>query len=157
MSRSSVSTEKKTLKGITTRKYRVGDVSQIMAIQEALIQKKVSKKWALMVKDHLRRPEGTGFVALKENRVVGFIIGEMKGAGFGIEQSGWIEVIGVHPGHMGVGIGQTLATNLFKFFKKRGIHDIYTAVRWDAVDMLSFFKSLGFDRSTFINLIKHLD
>jgi hypothetical protein len=25
------------------------------------------------------------------------------------------------------------------------------------VDMLSFFKSLGFDRSTFINLIKHVD
>jgi hypothetical protein len=30
-------------------------------------------------------------------------------------------------------------------------------VLWDAVDMLSFFKSLGFDRSTFINLIKHVD
>ena len=157
MSRSSVSTEKKTPKGITTRKYRVDDVSQIVAIQEAIIKKKVSKKWILMVKDHLRRREGTGFVALKDNRIVGFIIGEMKGAGFGIEQSGWIEAVGVHPSYMGVGIGQALATELFKFFKKRGIHDIYTAVRWDAVDMLSFFKALGFDRSTFVNLTKHLD
>jgi len=157
MSRSSVLTEKNTLKGITTRKYRADDVSQIVAIQEALIKKKVSKKWVLMVRDHLQRQEGTGFVALKDKRVVGFIIGEMKGAGFGIEQSGWIEVIGVHPSHMGVGIGQALATELFKFFKKRGIHDAYTAVRWDSVDMLSFFKALGFDRSTFINLIKHLD
>ncbi len=157
MSRSSVSTKKNTLKGIATRKYRADDVSQIVAIQEALIKKKVSKKWVLMVKDHLRRQEGTGFVAVKDNRVVGFIIGEMKGAGFGIEQSGWIEVIGVHPSHMGAGIGQALATELFKFFGKRGIHDAYTAVRWDSVDMLSFFKALGFDRSTFINLIKHLD
>jgi ribosomal protein S18 acetylase RimI-like enzyme len=143
--------------GITTRKYRSDDVSQIVAIQEAIIKKKVSKKWGRMVKDHLRRPEGTGFVALKDNRVVGFVIGEIKGAGFGIEQSGWLEAVGVHPGHMGSGIGQTLATELFKFFRKKGIHDIYTAVRWDAVDMLSFFKALGFDRSTFVNLTKHLN
>jgi len=157
MSRSSVLIKKNTLKGIATRKYRADDVPQIVAIQEALIKKKVSKKWVLMVENHLQRQEGIGFVALKDNRVVGFIIGEIKGAGFGIEQSGWIEVVGVHPGHMGIGIGQALATGLLKSFRKKGIRDIYTAVRWDAVDMLSFFKSLGFDRSTFINLIKHLD
>jgi len=156
MSRSSVLTKKNTLKGFTTRKYMADDVSQIVAIQEAITKKKASKKWVQMVKDHLRRQEGTGFVALEDNRVVGFVIGEMKGAGFGIEQSGWLEAVGVHPSHMGVGIGQALATELFKFFRKRGIHDIYTAVRWDAVDMLSFFKALGFDRSTFVNLTKHL-
>jgi ribosomal protein S18 acetylase RimI-like enzyme len=58
---------------------------------------------------------------------------------------------------MGVGIGRALAEKLFEFFKKKGIRDIYTAVRWDAGDMLSFFKAIGLDRSTFINLIKHLD
>jgi ribosomal protein S18 acetylase RimI-like enzyme len=81
----------------------------------------------------------------------------VKGEGFGLEQSGWIEVVGVHPSQMGIGIGQALAERLFDFFRKRRVRDVYTAVRWDAVDMLSFFKSLGFDRSTFINLIKHVD
>jgi L-amino acid N-acyltransferase YncA len=74
-----------------------------------------------------------------------------------LEQSGWLEVVEVHPKHMGTGIGRALAGKLFQFFKKKGIRDIYTTVRWDAGDMLSFFKSLGFDRSTFINLRKHLD
>lgn len=157
MSRSSVLTRNNTPKGIKTRKYGTHDVTEIVAIQEAITKKKVSKKWVLMIKNHLRRQEGTGFVALKDDRVVGFIIGEMKGEGFGMEQSGWIEVVGVHPGYMGIGIGQALSTELFKFFRKRGIRDIYTAVRWDAVDMLSFFKALGFDRSTFVNLIKHLN
>jgi ribosomal protein S18 acetylase RimI-like enzyme len=58
---------------------------------------------------------------------------------------------------MGVGIGRALAEKLFQFFKKEGIRDIHTAVRWDAGDMLSFFKAIGFDRSIFINLRKHLD
>ena len=157
MSRSSVLTEKGMAKGIKIRKIKAEDVSQIVAIQESILQKKVSKKWIQMVKDHLRKQKGVGFVALKDAAVVGFIIGEIKGEGFGLEQSGWIEVVEVHPRQMGVGIGRALAEKLFEFFKKKGIRDIYTAARWDAGDMLSFFKAIGFDRSTFINLIKHLD
>jgi N-acetylglutamate synthase-like GNAT family acetyltransferase len=57
---------------------------------------------------------------------------------------------------MGTGIGQSLMTQLFKQFKKKKIHEIYTAARWDSVDLLSFFKSVGFNRSNFINLYKKL-
>ena len=145
------------MKEIKTRKISTKDVPQIISIQESIIKKRVSKKWVQMIKDHLQKQEGIGFVASKDGQVVGFIIGEMKGEGFGLEQSGWIEVVGVHPRQMGRGIGQALTEKLFEFFKRKGIQDIYTAVRWDAVDMISFFKSIGFDRSTFINLRKHLD
>jgi ribosomal protein S18 acetylase RimI-like enzyme len=145
------------LKEIKTRKIRTEDVPQIISIQESIIKKRVSKRWVQMIKDHLQKQEGIGFVASKDGQVVGFIIGEMKGEGFGLEQSGWIEVVGVHPRQMGTGIGQALAEKLFEFFKSKGVRDIYTAVRWDAVDMISFFKSIGFDRSTFINLRRHLD
>ena len=144
-------------KGIKIQKIRAEDLSEIVGIQESILQRKVSKKWIQMVEDHLKKQEGVGFVALKDGQVVGFIIGEIKGEGFGLEQSGWIEVVGVHPSHMGGGIGRILAEKLFEFFKKEGIRDIYTTVRWDAGDMLSFFKAIGFDRSTFINLRKHLD
>jgi len=144
-------------KGIKIRKIRAEDVSEIVAIQESILQKKVSKKWIQIVEDHLKERGGVGFVASKDGQGVGFIIGEIKGEGFGLEQSGWIEVVGVHPRQMGVGIGRILAERLFAFFKKEGIRDIHTVVRWDAGDMLSFFKAIGFDRSPFINLRKHLD
>ena len=139
------------------RKIGAGDVPEIVSIQESILQKKVSKKWIQMVEGHLKKQEALGFVALKDGQVVGFIIGEIKGEGFGLEQSGWIEVVGVHPRQMGIGIGRILAERLFSFFRKEGIHDIHTSVRWDAGDMLSFFKAIGFDRSPFINLRKHLD
>ena len=35
--------------------------------------------------------------------------------------------------------------------------DIYTSVRWDSTDLLSFFKTLGFQRSDFISLHKSLE
>lgn len=142
---------------IKVRKIETQDVPEIVSIQESILQKKVSKKWIQMVEGHLKKQEALGFVALKNGQVVGFIIGEIKGEGFGLEQSGWIEVVGVHPRQMGIGIGRILAEKLFSFFRKEGIHDIHTSVRWDAGDMLSFFKAIGFDRSPFINLRKHLD
>ena len=144
------------LKGIKIRKIGADNIPEIVAIQEAILQKKVSKKWIHMVEVRLKKQEAVGFVASMEGRVLGFIIGEIKGESFGLEQSGWIEVVGVHPGHMGIGIGRILAEKLFEVFQKKGIRDIYTTVRWDAGDMLSFFKAIGFDRSTFINLRKHL-
>jgi ribosomal protein S18 acetylase RimI-like enzyme len=145
------------MRGIETRQIKTEDVPQIIAIQQAIIKKKVSRRWVQMVENHLRRQDAVGFVATRDNKVIGFVIGEVKGEGFGLEQSGWIEVVEVHPSQMGVGIGHALSHRLFQYFKKRGVRDVYTAVRWDAVDMLSFFKSIGFDRSEFINLIRHLD
>ena len=143
---------------IKLRKLTARDIPQIIAIHGAITKKRSRRSWVRqMVKDYLRKQQVVGFVAEKERQVVGFIIGEMKGEGFGLEKSGWLEVIMVHPRYMGTGIGYAMARKLFDYFKKRGIRDVHTSVLWDAVDMLSFFKSLGFDRSTFINLIKHVD
>jgi ribosomal protein S18 acetylase RimI-like enzyme len=158
MSKSSASNRSGEAPGIKLRKLTSRDIPQTIAIHSAINKKKASRKWVQqMVKDHLRKQQGVGFVAEREGQVVGFIIGEMKGEGFGLEKSGWLEVVMVHPRHMGMGIGYSMARKLFDYFSKRGIRDVYTSVLWDAVDMLSFFKSLGFDRSTFINLIKHVD
>ncbi len=157
MSKSFGLTEEKMGREIKVRKIDAADVPQIVSIQESILQKKISKKWIQMVQGHLKKEEALGFVALKDGQVAGFIIGEIKGEGFGLEQSGWIEVVGVHPRQMGIGIGRILAEKLFSFFRREGIRDIHTSVRWDAGDMLSFFKAIGFDRSPFINLRKHLD
>jgi ribosomal protein S18 acetylase RimI-like enzyme len=157
MSKSSELNKPSGASGIRLRKLTAKDIPQIVAIHSAINKKKAHRRWIeKMVKDHLRKQEGIGFVSEKDGQVVGFIIGEVKGEGFGLEKSGWLEVVMVHPRQMGMGIGHAMAQRLFKEFKKRGIRDVHTSVLWDAVDMLSFFKSLGFDRSPFINLIKNV-
>jgi N-acetylglutamate synthase-like GNAT family acetyltransferase len=77
-------------------------------------------------------------------------------AGFGLEKSAWIATLGVAPKFMGQGIGKRLAEEILCVYRERGIRNIFTSVRWDSVDLLSFFKTLGFDRSNFINLRKIL-
>jgi N-acetylglutamate synthase-like GNAT family acetyltransferase len=58
---------------------------------------------------------------------------------------------------MGQGIGKRLAQEIFAEYRKMGVKHIFTSVTWDSADLLSFFKTLGFDRSRFINLRKELD
>jgi N-acetylglutamate synthase-like GNAT family acetyltransferase len=78
-------------------------------------------------------------------------------AGFGITKSAWIATLGVDPNFMGTGIGASLAEEIFKYYNAQGIENVYTSVRWDSTDLLSFFKTLGFDRSNFINLRKTIE
>ena len=52
------------------------------------------------------------------------------------------------------GIGAGMAEELFEYYRNQEVENVYTSVRWDSTDLLSFFKTLGFDRSNFINLRK---
>jgi ribosomal protein S18 acetylase RimI-like enzyme len=107
-----------------------------------------------VVEDHARSENEACFVAERNGKVVGFMISYILTAGFGMAKSAWIATLGVDPDCMGQGIGASLAKEILKYYKSKGIENVYTSVRWDSTDMLSFFKTLGFDRSNFINLRK---
>ena len=64
--------------------------------------------------------------------------------------------MGVDPDFMGMGIGKYLAQKTFEIYRNLGIEHIYSSVMWDSIDLLSFFKTMGFERSSFINLRKKI-
>jgi ribosomal protein S18 acetylase RimI-like enzyme len=101
---------------------------------------------------YIKKSPNTCLVAEKDTIVAGFIIGSIKEWGFGVERSGWIEMIEVDPKSMGEGIGKTLGEAIINHFKKGNIKNVYTSVKWDSGDLIAFFKSVGFDKSSFINL-----
>lgn len=145
------------LKTIKFRKMSADDLPQVIHIQEIITKKKIGPKKLTQWGETTQKDSSLSLVALDQGQVVGFIISEIMTNSFGLDQSGWIKIVGVHPKYMGSGIGQSLIAQLFKLFKKKKINEIYTAARWDSVDLLSFFKSVGFDRSNFINLNKKLN
>jgi ribosomal protein S18 acetylase RimI-like enzyme len=145
------------LKSIRIRKPRVKDLPQIIGIQEAITKATVSPERKAILRVQLQKKENISLVAFSEDKLLGYVISEVMTNSFGIDQGGWIQNLGVLPKYMGQGIGKALGIALFEAYKKRKIFEIYTAVQWDSVDMLSFFKSIGFDRSNFINLYKRLE
>ena len=142
--------------GPRIRRARGSDVRAIVGVQEAVTRRRVSPEFARKVRSFVRKGNGLSLVAEADGRAVGYIIGDVKSWGFGVEESGWIEMVGVHPEFMGTGIGHALGRSLLKGFKARRVRVVYTTVRWDWGDLLAFFKSLGFERTDFINLEKRL-
>lgn len=144
------------MKNVQIRRLKQEDAGEISRIYAAITRKPVSADFKRVIEDHAHRDDGACFVAEIEGRVAGFMISYILTAGFGMAQSAWIALLGVSPDYMGQGIGAGLAQEIFSFYRSQGIENVYTSVRWDSTDMLSFFKTLGFDRSNFINLRKVL-
>ncbi len=139
------------------RSMEKADLQEVEAIQQTIIQGPVPRDWTSALVALLGWELSRCLVAEDEDgKVIGFIISEISNGAFGANRAGWLGWIGVSPKKMGQGIGGAMAKALFEVFKEEGVENIYSAVRWDSVDMLSFFKSLGFDRSNFINLRKKL-
>jgi len=141
---------------VQIRKLRKEDAHEISQIYAAITRNSVDSDFKRVVEEHAMRDDGACFVGLHQDKVVGFMISYILTAGFGMNKSAWIATLGVDPNFMGKGIGASLAEEIFKYYKTQGIENVYTSVRWDSTDMLSFFKTLGFDRSNFINLRKML-
>ena len=144
------------MEDLLIRELEIKDVEEISDIYGGIIQKPVKPDFKQLIQRHAERKEDLCFVAEANGQVVGFMVSYILTLGFGIEKSAWIATLGVRPEYMGQGVGKKLGEKLFNYYQAMGIENVYTSVRWDSTDLLSFFKTLGFDRSNFINLRKEL-
>ena len=141
---------------VQIRHLQKNDSEEISRIYAAITMTAEDPDFKRVVEEHAQNNAEACFVAEWEGKVVGFMISYILTAGFGMPKSAWIATLGVDTSCMGQGIGATLAEEILKYYRAQGIENVYTSVRWDSTDLLSFFKTLGFDRSNFINLRKIL-
>ena len=141
---------------ITIRSMKEKDINQTADIHRRVVREGLgqSTKYAIedLFKSFIKKSPKTCIVAEKDGKVAGFVIGFIKEWGFGVERSGWIEMVEVDPKIMGEGIGKMLGEALIQQFKDEKIKEVYTSIKWDSSDLIAFFKSIGFDKSSFINL-----
>jgi N-acetylglutamate synthase-like GNAT family acetyltransferase len=136
------------------RKLKASDGKAVKNIIKSIAHRKSNLDYEKITEEEAKRPDNGSFVAEVDGIVIGFVISYILYGVFGIEKSAWLAMIGIEPKYMDQGIGKNLADEIFKFYNEMGIVNIFTSVRWDSTDMLSYFKALGFDRSNYINLNK---
>ena len=141
---------------VRIRHLQKDDADAISRIYADITMKPVDPDFKRGVEEHALRDDQACLVAEQDGTVVGFMISYILTAGFGMPKSAWIATLGVDPNCMGRSIGASLAKEIMKHYQAQGVENVYTSVRWDSTDLLSFFKTLGFDRSNFINLRKVL-
>ena len=139
------------------RRLRPDDAGEIAKISSSITVTHNRTDFQVVIGRQPQSEDDASFIAEREGKLVGYCISYLLPGGFGIERSAWVATVGVAPDCMGQGIGEMLAKEVFNHYKRRGTTKIYTSVRWDSTDLLSFFKTLGFQRSDFINLQKDLE
>ena len=142
---------------ILIRRMKTVDAEAVGKIDAAIDKRPTRLDFKQIVPEELKRREDASYVAEIKGKVVGFMISYITYGTFGADRCAWIARFGVNPKWMGQGIGKKLAEEILKAYEKKGVTEIFTSVRWDATDILSFFKTLGFERSNFINLWKKIE
>lgn len=142
---------------VKVRKIRLEDAPELKRINSAIVNSPSAIDFQQIIEEQRQKnEEETSLIAELEGQVIGYMISYIIYGGFGLEKSAWIATLGVDPKFMGQGIGKRLAKEIFRIYESKGVSYIYTSVIWDSIDLLSFFKTLGFDRSDFINLRRPL-
>jgi len=95
--------------------------------------------------------------AVIDGKLAGFIFGEIKFWEFGRgERTGWIKVLGVDQDFQGMGVGYKLGETLLDHFRKKNVRKVRTLVDWYEGDLISYFKSMGFNMLSMLPLEKEI-
>lgn len=134
------------------------DLPEIINIEKSIFKDRDNSQWENSARYYLETGESSLRLGAEiDGKFVGFIIGDLGQNEFGLEEKiGWIKVFGVAPAHQGMGVGGKLGETLIANFKAGGVTSIKTFVAWDSGDLITYFKSLGFERDSMIALKKKL-
>jgi ribosomal protein S18 acetylase RimI-like enzyme len=133
------------------------DIGSVTAIDEKITGQYRPDVWERRIGYYLRRDPDAALVAEVDGEVVGFMLGEVRGGEFGLdEETGWIEVLGVDPDQQGRSVGRCLAEAMIAYFKDRGARTVRTLVDEDMEGIAGFFGSLGFEPASLRPFVKTL-
>jgi ribosomal protein S18 acetylase RimI-like enzyme len=141
---------------VIIRRMRVRDIEAILRIDEGITGRPHEAYWESKVVTYISRAPQACLVAELDEKVVGFILGDIRGWEFAMPLSGWLEVMGVDVNFRGQGIGKKLITALFAYFEKSDIETVQAMVNGSETDLLGYFESVGFERGEYVNLSKKL-
>ena len=134
------------------------DIGSVVRIDEQLSGRYRPEVWEQRVGYYLRRDPEASRVAEVGGRVVGFMLGEIRGGEFGQEEpTGWIEFFGVDPDHRGRGLGRQLIDALLAHFRAQGVRVVRTLADRGDAGVTGFLSAAGFGPSTLQALEKRLE
>jgi GNAT superfamily N-acetyltransferase len=124
------------------------DIDAISRIDAKVTGQYRPEFWEQRVAYYLRRDPESSRVAELDGRVVGFMLADLRGGEFGLEEtSAWIERFGVDPDVRGKGVGRKLFDSLKEHFKSVGAHRLRTFVDTRQAETAQFLTAVGFGAS----------
>jgi len=137
---------------------RRGDLAQVIAIDATVTGLEKRDYWRSVYRRYgdSGHVERQFLVAHAGERVVGFVIGEVRDWEYGSPPCGWVFAINVKPDCRQAGIGTRLLDAICASFRRVGVRKVRTMLGRDNTLILSFFRSQGMMAGPFIPLEMNL-
>ena len=142
---------------VNVRNMTVRDIDEVLRIDEKITGKPHAAYYESKAASYISRGPEYCLVAEHRGRVVGFVLGDVRGWEFAAELSGWMEIIGVDPEYHGRGVSRALMNELFARFRRAGVTVVNTMINWNDGDLIDYFRANGFERGEYVNLVKRFD
>ena len=136
---------------IKVRRMKPTDLPEILRIDSMLVGQKRSVTWQEKVENRwfADRP-ALNFVAEVRDKVVGFILGDVRGAEYGTPMCGWIDVIGVETAWQRKGIGRRLIEVFCQWCQSNQVRT-RIIIRQDDKGTRNFLMSVGFRKGDLVD------
>lgn len=136
------------------REMTEADLPRVKEIDKELVGPHRSISWPLRIEAHWWVYRGLpNFVAEVEGEVIGFLLGDIRGAEYGTEVGGWIDMMGVLTGHQSKGIGRMLVEAFCKECQNQGVK-VRVVVVGDDKRLVKFWTSVGFQKGSLVSYEK---
>jgi ribosomal protein S18 acetylase RimI-like enzyme len=150
--------------GIDIRRVSESDLDDIIALDERVTQLAKPDYWHDIYERYATRRVDERFFLVAEasgggadSKVLGYIVGEVRGWEFGSEPCGWVFAFAVEPGTRLQGIGEQLFEAISTRFRSAGIKTMRTMVPRQNQLHMAFFRSEGMVAGPYIQLEMDLD
>ena len=122
------------------------DLEKIKGIDRELVSPDRAPSWPLAAEADwwVNRPT-LNFVAEVDDEVGGFLLGDIRGAKYGTDISGWLDLIGVARKYQGVGIGRMLVEAFYEECQRNEV-GVRVIVREDDERLIGFCTAVGFQK-----------
>jgi ribosomal protein S18 acetylase RimI-like enzyme len=133
------------------------DIDAVTRIDERITRRYRPEVWEERIAYYIRRDPDSSQVAELGGKVVGFMLGEVRGGEFGLDEpTGWIEFFGVDPDVRGRSLGRALIEALLAHFRAQGAHIARTIVASEDAGIAGFLAAMAFVPAPLTTLEKRL-
>ncbi|MEE9202365.1 MAG: GNAT family N-acetyltransferase [Dehalococcoidia bacterium] len=138
---------------IGVRRMQEEDIPAILAIDQKVVGRDRTPSWPQRVSSHFRTYyPPLSYVAETDDGVVGFILGDIRGAEYALPLSGWIDIVGVDPDYQSRGIGRRLIEAFMQGCRTKGIKP-RAIIREGDTRLQDFLSQMGFRRGELVEFV----
>ena len=133
------------------------DIEGVLAIDRKIVGSKRATTYTIAPGNYVGGDIHISVVAEAGGGIVGFLMGRILDSPFGKGDTASLEMIGVDPEYQ----RQNIATTMTRFFidhcREKGVRSVRAMVSWHDWQLLSFLKSLEFDRGEMVEFVKTIE